>query len=82
MGHNGIGELGIGSTVHIGDDPSETGDAIVSVNLGADFAINWIGAQKYSTCGMFCSLQCHLVFERVLIMRLFTAMSTDKDLKC
>ena len=56
VGRNQYGQLGIGSTEDIGDEPSEMGDALVGVALGADFTISWIGALGSATCGMVCSL--------------------------
>ena len=56
LGINSNGELGIGSTANRGDSSSELGNAIVAVDLGDNFDIIWMGAQRRSHCGMIYSV--------------------------
>ena len=56
LGLNSKGDLGIGSTANIGDASSEVGDGIVATDLGENFDIIWIGAQRRGHCGMIYSV--------------------------
>lgn len=50
-GANGKGQLGLGHTLAIGDDPSEIGTHLASVDLG-DFPVEKVGTAGESTCAL------------------------------
>jgi alpha-tubulin suppressor-like RCC1 family protein len=52
FGNGADGKLGIGSQADIGDGPSEMGDALATVNLGADRTVLAVSAGLAHTCAM------------------------------
>ncbi len=51
-GGNPVGALGLGDTVHRGDDPGEMGDNLPAIDLGTDVAAVAISAGNGHTCAL------------------------------
>jgi E3 ubiquitin-protein ligase HERC3 len=49
-GRNNVGQLGLGDTNHRGDDPSEMGDSLLSVNLGTGRTAKNITTGQFHAC--------------------------------
>ncbi len=59
-GGNAQGQLGIESTLNIGDGASEMGDALIPVNFGAGLTVSQIASANQYSCALFTnnSLKC------------------------
>ena len=52
FGSNAAGQIGSGGTVSLGDAPSEMGDALAAVNLGAGRSVRAVSAGSVHTCAL------------------------------
>merc|ERR1719474_2626530 len=52
FGHNQHGNLGLGHTNNIGDEPAEMGDYMVATDLGNNFEVNSLSGMGYGMCAI------------------------------